>query len=686
MKTIIIALAFMLASFGQAITTPSLTLTAPPPPKVEIVSTRIVGNQGNATYYYWVVACYEIGCTQPTGPAVANKAPNTLSVSNYVQVNWNPIPDSALGGFLYYIVIRNTSPNLLNSCTGCAKIDPSTPFNDTGAVLVDNWTNSSVGSATTTCTLDNLTGATPSVTCSPYAFGTPNGVLGASNLTINKGSTYVEATGTLKQIPTPLLAYYTMEEGSGTTLVDHSGNGNDGTFVGTVTWDSNGGLTFGGTTSDYVSLPAALSANTSTRSIILSLEYNGDYFSVPLGNTSTLNGSIMMNWENGPTPSVFQAGGPVFSYVGPSGVHTWGFTLDSTTAANNKVYFDGVELPVLSQSVATLANAVLTLGTGTGFPFTGAIYSAAFSDTILSASDMALMHNLIESTLVARGVLTDRSMAGDDILWIMGDSIANSIANDLAPTNNPAKFVSAVSGTETSSVIQQAPGVAKRLQHDKTAGGSSIVLIWSGTNDIWAGKTGASTFNRLVVASAMLRAAGWKVVVTTCMDRGNGTNSAQQIALNNLLRSQWPLFFDALADPASNPLLGAVGASANPVYFSAETHLTAAGEALAAPYLDSAINSLGPNVGLAPGMGAALASAGTITPTNVIHHVTGVTTVSTIATTNLNLQTGDTLTLIPDGLWSTNTAGNIALATTGVVNKALILTYDTVTGKFYPSY
>jgi hypothetical protein len=42
--------------------------------------------------------------------------------------------------------------------------------------------------------------------------------------------------------------------------------------------------------------------------------------------------------------------------------------------------------------------------------------------------------------------------------------------------------------------------------------------------------------------------------------------------------------------------------------------------------------------------------------------------------------------LIPTGLWVSNTAGNIALGTTAVVNKALTMTYDSGTTKWYPSY
>ena len=87
-------------------------------------------------------------------------------------------------------------------------------------------------------------------------------------------------------------------------------------------------------------------------------------------------------------------------------------------------------------------------------------------------------------------------------------------------------------------------------------------------------------------------------------------------------------------------------------------------------------------------VGGNIASASTIAPTESVHHVTGTTTISTItAPSGFAVSgAGGQITLIPDGLWATNTAGNIALATTAVVSKALIMTYDNATSKWYPSY
>ncbi len=85
------------------------------------------------------------------------------------------------------------------------------------------------------------------------------------------------------------------------------------------------------------------------------------------------------------------------------------------------------------------------------------------------------------------------------------------------------------------------------------------------------------------------------------------------------------------------------------------------------------------------GVTAAVASAaGLITPSGPLFHVTG-----TAAITGFNLPVGfgyGSFTVIPDGIFTTTTANNIALASTAVVGKPLTFTYDTNTAKFYPSY
>lgn len=80
-----------------------------------------------------------------------------------------------------------------------------------------------------------------------------------------------------------------------------------------------------------------------------------------------------------------------------------------------------------------------------------------------------------------------------------------------------------------------------------------------------------------------------------------------------------------------------------------------------------------------------IASAATIAPLYPISFISGTTTINTI-TPPPEFVGGGQITLIPTGLWATGTSGNIAIATTAVVSKALILTYDATTTKWYPSY
>ena len=83
-----------------------------------------------------------------------------------------------------------------------------------------------------------------------------------------------------------------------------------------------------------------------------------------------------------------------------------------------------------------------------------------------------------------------------------------------------------------------------------------------------------------------------------------------------------------------------------------------------------------------------VASATTVALTTGVTHITGTTTIATItAPTNFSIAGGGgCVTLIPDGLFVTNTAGNIAIATVAVISKALIMCYDNATLKWYPSY
>lgn len=101
--------------------------------------------------------------------------------------------------------------------------------------------------------------------------------------------------------------------------------------------------------------------------------------------------------------------------------------------------------------------------------------------------------------------------------------------------------------------------------------------------------------------------------------------------------------------------------------------------------LDGSAGNLTMSIGyIGISRGSSVASATTITPTGQIFHITGTTAIATINIPYTGFN--GSITIIPDGIFTTTTAGNIALASTAVVGKALIMTYDNTTSKWYPSY
>ena len=84
-----------------------------------------------------------------------------------------------------------------------------------------------------------------------------------------------------------------------------------------------------------------------------------------------------------------------------------------------------------------------------------------------------------------------------------------------------------------------------------------------------------------------------------------------------------------------------------------------------------------------------IASAATIAPTKDITFISGVAAVVTITPIAPFTTGGGTITLIPTGAFTWTTAGGVggfAVAGTAVVNRALTMTYDSTTTKWYPSY
>jgi hypothetical protein len=85
-------------------------------------------------------------------------------------------------------------------------------------------------------------------------------------------------------------------------------------------------------------------------------------------------------------------------------------------------------------------------------------------------------------------------------------------------------------------------------------------------------------------------------------------------------------------------------------------------------------------------IGNAIAAAATIAPSTYFTEITGTTQVSTITPPYTGFAGTICLVFTDASPGATLTSGNIALATTVVRYKALFMTYNPITSKWYPSY
>lgn len=136
---LLISLLFASMGQGQQITASQYIMNSGIPTGISSASATIVGNPGNTTYYYWVIADTEYGYVYPNAPIIVRNAPNVLSVSNYVRLDWTPSPFGLFRGFVVIRTTSNQQPNV--ACTACA-ISASyltvNAINDDGTALVDS--------------------------------------------------------------------------------------------------------------------------------------------------------------------------------------------------------------------------------------------------------------------------------------------------------------------------------------------------------------------------------------------------------------------------------------------------------------------------------------------------------------------------------------------------------------------
>jgi len=242
-----------------------------------------------------------------------------------------------------------------------------------------------------------------------------------------------------------------------------------------------------------------------------------------------------------------------------------------------------------------------------------------------------------------------------------------------------------VSGGGNSAIGSQALRLNSTGVNNCALGVSSLIANTTGFNNTSSGlqamfsnQTGAnnsaygSTSLRLNVAGNSNSAFGRNALTSTTgsANLGLGTNAGSGITTGS-----------------NNVVLGGYAGAVAPILATGSNYVVLSdGVGNIRTYYDASGNKVNYGVQATSAAAPTIASATTIAPTKAITFISGVTPIVTITAPSPISLGGGQITLIPTGIFTTTTAGNIALASTAVVSRALIMTYDVTTAKWYPSY
>lgn len=250
-----------------------------------------------------------------------------------------------------------------------------------------------------------------------------------------------------------------------------------------------------------------------------------------------------------------------------------GFVGDATAM---RLYVNGTLTSVAALGAST-HNFVTLLGAAATntYPCQGAVKDLIYYNRALSDAE-------VQSTLVpyswTRGV--PRMYAGQCVFD--GDSITQGYQStvnrgwtqDLTLPANVRLRNFAQSSATLATLMSQAASVIDPV---RIAGDINVLCIFAGTNDIFVNSVAQATvYANLVSYCQTRRAAGWNVVVFTCLPRGGTTATVY----NADIRANWPTFADGMVDVVSDSRLSD---STNTTYFNADgIHLNNTGYAVLA--------------------------------------------------------------------------------------------------------
>jgi len=287
---------------------------------------RQTGAQAGDSFQADSLSMVDVDTTAPTAPPGLTA---TAAAGNEIDLSWSAATDADFGGVYGYAIYRDGAATPLATTAGSV-----TAYKDTGVSA----------------------GSTHSYTVVAFDYARNNS--GPSN----------SASATTPSAP--VAALWHMNETSGTTMADSSGNGNNGTLHNVtlgVAGVSGTGYSFGGSTvKSYVAVPNAPSLNPGSADIHISFHLNttslptsGDYDLVRKGTFQSTEYKIEL-LQSGAITCVFRGTSANRNATGGSGLNNgaWHHIECIKTAAQVQLVIDGTVVKTSTGTVGPISNTL----------------------------------------------------------------------------------------------------------------------------------------------------------------------------------------------------------------------------------------------------------------------------------------------------------------------------------------
>jgi len=493
------------------------------------------------------------------------------------------------------------------------------------------------------------------------------------------GDTYISSAATWNTASTDRLKW----DGGATGLVAATGRTSLGLVIGTnvqaysATLTTAAGGTYTGNVTGNVS--GSSGSCTGNAATATNVPYTGLTGTVPTwnqsttGNAATVTNGAYTNIDNNfSATQTFQAdvsltgnieiGIPaIFAVNNTSGEITIGNKGGSYASFVNDAIFNGANFQ------RDITVNTMTVGLGNGYNNGNSV--AIGTGALLECTDG------IYNTAIGSGTLGVLTVGGENSAFGFG-ALAALVDGSENIAIGKAALGSLESGSTNTAIGKSAMFDAVDAEGNVAIGGSVLQANVSGVYNVAIGEScltsGECTGNVANGRSALQNTTGnYNVALGYQAGRYRGTST---LTLNTATES---IFIGNTARASASAMTREIVIGSNAVGLGSNTTVIGVSTTLG-----NRIFGVASTGQVAP----TVASATTIAPTKTITFISGTTAIATITAPSLIASTGGQITLIPTGIFTTTTAGNIALASTAVVSKALIMTYDATTTKWYPSY